>query len=71
VEAINALAFPILAVDIPSGLDCDTGESLGAAICAAYTVTFVAVKRGFVTSPTASRYTGELYIASIGVEPPT
>lgn len=69
VDAINALGIPILSVDIPSGLDCDTGEPLGTAIRAACTVTFVAVKRGFVVCPTASRYTGELYVASIGVEP--
>ena len=69
IETINALDRPVLAVDIPSGLDCDTGEPLGAAIRAAYTVTFVAVKKGFVASPDATAYTGELYIASIGVEP--
>jgi NAD(P)H-hydrate epimerase len=57
-------------VDIPSGLDCDTGESLGAAIRAAYTVTFVAMKRGLLASPETTRYTGEIYVASIGVEPP-
>ncbi|MCX5644794.1 MAG: NAD(P)H-hydrate epimerase [Phycisphaerae bacterium] len=71
IEAINNLDRPILAVDIPSGLDCDSGRPLGAAIRAAYTVTFVAVKRGFLASVETSRYTGEIYIASIGVEPPT
>ena len=70
IEAINDLDRPILAVDIPSGLDCDSGEPLGAAIRAAYTVTFVAVKKGFLASAEASRYTGEIYVASIGVEPP-
>lgn len=69
IEAINALGCPILAVDIPSGLDCDTGQPLGAAIRAAYTVTFVAVKMGFLR-PEARTYTGELHVASIGVEPP-
>lgn len=69
IEAVNGLARPILAVDIPSGLDCDAGEPLGIAIEAAWTVTFVAVKKGFL-SPRAGRYTGELYVASIGVEPP-
>jgi NAD(P)H-hydrate epimerase len=55
-------------VDIPSGLDCDTGLPLGAAIKADWTVTFVAVKKGF--APEAVRqYTGEIYVASIGVEP--
>jgi NAD(P)H-hydrate epimerase len=69
IEAINALEHPILAVDIPSGLDCDSGEPLGAAIRAAYTVTFVAVKQGFLASAGAGRYLGELHVASIGVEP--
>ena len=69
IESINALNRPILAVDIPSGLDCDTGQPLGAAIRAAYTVTFVAVKKGFTESDSA-QYTGEIYVASIGIEPP-
>jgi NAD(P)H-hydrate epimerase len=70
IDAINGLKRPILAVDIPSGLDCDTGKPLGTAIRAAYTVTFVAVKKGFAASADAAGYTGEIYIASIGVEPP-
>jgi NAD(P)H-hydrate epimerase len=68
IENINALNCPVLAVDIPSGLDCDTGQPLGTAIKAAYTVTFAAVKTGF-TSQSASKYTGEIFVASIGVEP--
>lgn len=68
VASINGLDCPIFAVDIPSGLDCDTGLPLGAAIRAAYTVTFVAAKKGFA-NPDAAEYTGEVYIASIGVEP--
>jgi NAD(P)H-hydrate epimerase len=71
IEAINRLGRPILAVDIPSGLDCDTGVPLGAAIRAAWTVTFVALKKGFLASPEASRYTGAVHLASIGVEPPS
>lgn len=69
IEAINGLGKPILAVDIPSGLDCDTGEPLGTAVRASYTVTFVAIKKGFL-EPDAAAYTGELYVASIGVQPP-
>ncbi len=68
VESINACNCPILAVDIPSGLDCDAGQPLGAAIRANYTVTFVAVKKGFA-SGSAAKYTGEIFVASIGVEP--
>jgi NAD(P)H-hydrate epimerase len=70
IESINALNRPILSVDIPSGLDCDTGQPLGAAIKATYTVTFVAVKKGFVAASDASQYTGDVFIASIGIEPP-
>jgi hydroxyethylthiazole kinase-like uncharacterized protein yjeF len=69
VESMNARNCPILAVDIPSGLDCDTGEPLGAVIRARYTVTFVAVKRGFAAARSAQEYTGEVFVASIGVEP--
>ena len=66
IETLNACECPILAVDIPSGLDCDTGRPLGAAIEASWTVTFVAVKKGF-TSAQAARYTGDVFVASIGV----
>jgi NAD(P)H-hydrate epimerase len=68
IESINAQDCPILAVDIPSGLECDTGQPLGTAVKATYTVTFAAVKTGF-TSKSASEYTGEIFVASIGVEP--
>jgi len=68
IEGINALGRPVLAVDIPSGLDCDTGQTLGAAIRANWTVTFVAVKKGFVLEG-AQAHTGEVYVASIGVKP--
>ncbi len=66
IENINACNGPILAVDIPSGLDCDAGEPLGVAIRAAWTVTFVAVKKGFA-SANAAQYTGEIFVASIGI----
>ena len=68
INAINSLNKPIVAVDIPSGLDCDTGEPLGAAIKAASTVTFAAAKKGFLNLRSA-QFTGQVYIASIGIEP--
>jgi NAD(P)H-hydrate epimerase len=71
IESINALNRPVLAVDIPSGLDCDTGLLLGAAIKADYTVTFAAMKKGFLSAKDVNKYTGEIFIASIGVEPTT
>lgn len=69
IENLNACECPILAVDIPSGLDCDTGQPLGIAIEASLTVTFVAVKKGF-TFAHAARYTGEVFVASIGIAAP-
>jgi len=68
IQSINACDCPILAVDIPSGLDCDTGQPLGAAVKAGCTVTFVAVKKGFICEGARS-YTGEIFTASIGIEP--
>src|SRR5262249_13308641 len=46
VEAINASAARVLAVDIPSGLDCDSGQPLGPTVKATHTATFVAMKKG-------------------------
>jgi len=68
IEALNNCNCAILAVDIPSGLDCDTGEALPVAIKAEYTVTFAALKSAFVNRQTR-RYTGEVFVSSIGVEP--
>jgi hydroxyethylthiazole kinase-like uncharacterized protein yjeF len=66
IESINASGCPVLAVDIPSGLDCDKGMPLGIAVKASWTVTFVAVKKGF-TCAQAEQYTGEIFVASIGI----
>jgi hydroxyethylthiazole kinase-like uncharacterized protein yjeF len=66
IESINASNNTVLAVDIPSGLDCDSGEPLGAAIRAKWTVTFAAIKKG-IASAKVAQYTGEIFVASIGV----
>jgi len=44
IDEINVSGRKVLAVDIPSGLDCDTGQPMGAAIRATHTATFVAMK---------------------------
>ncbi len=51
IEAANASGAPILALDVPSGLDADTGVARGAAIRAAATATFLALKPGLLTGP--------------------
>lgn len=63
---INASRVRVLAVDIPSGLDCDTGEPLGATIRASCTVTFVAPKLGY-PKPSAAEYLGRIHVVDIGV----
>jgi NAD(P)H-hydrate epimerase len=65
IDCINASGKPILAVDLPSGLDCDTGQPGRPTIRATHTCTFVAAKPGFF-APRAAEYTGQLHIADIG-----
>jgi hydroxyethylthiazole kinase-like uncharacterized protein yjeF len=55
-----------IAVDVPSGLDADTGEPCGVAVRADVTVTFQFMKRGFLT-PAAQPYLGRLVVADIGI----
>lgn len=49
VERINRLPCPVLALDLPSGLDSETGRILGAAVSATRTATFIALKPGLLT----------------------
>ena len=68
IRAANASGRPILAVDIPSGLDCDTGQPVGGAaadlvIHAVETVSFCGGKKGFAG---ARAFTGKVTIADIG-----
>ena len=65
IDAINQQAAPILAIDVPSGLDCDTGQPAQHTIRARHTCTFVATKPGFLT-PGASDYTGIVHVEDIG-----
>jgi NAD(P)H-hydrate epimerase len=66
IDAMNAAGKPILALDLPSGLDADTGAPLGAAVRAVATATFVAPKLGF-NAPHAASYTGEVAVIDIGL----
>lgn len=69
IERINAAALPVLAVDIPSGLNADSGEPQGAAINAFVTVTVGAAKTGLL-KPAAWPYVGELRVANeVGLIP--
>ncbi|MEX1995121.1 MAG: NAD(P)H-hydrate dehydratase [Steroidobacteraceae bacterium] len=66
IEAVNAAAVPVLALDLPSGLDADTGQVQGAAIRATRTITFVALKAGLFLGE-APDHVGVLAFAELGI----
>ena len=68
ITAMNWLGRPILAVDLPSGVDASTGEVAGVAVEAAACVTFHARKVGHVVAP-GRFHVGAVAVADIGLEP--
>jgi ADP-dependent NAD(P)H-hydrate dehydratase / NAD(P)H-hydrate epimerase len=69
IRAINASSRPVFALDVPSGLDSDSGEPLGAAVRADGTVTFVALKTGlFIGS--GPEYAGAVFFDDLEVPVP-
>jgi len=68
IEFINQLNRPVLAVDIPSGLDADTGQPCGACIRASATATFAYPKVGQLVFPGVD-VTGRLEVVDIGIPP--
>lgn len=69
ISCMNAHNLPIVAVDIPSGMDCDTGMPLPVCVEAAATVTLAALKKGFVTNGESQIATGRVFVADIGIVP--
>ena len=68
IDFINSSGKPVFAVDIPSGLNSDTGQPCGICIQAHVTATFAFAKTGHILFPGAS-YTGKLEIIDIGIPP--
>jgi len=66
IPVINQCGRPVLAVDLPSGLDCDLGTETDCIIQATMTVTLVAPKPGFLT-PTGRKHCGEITTGQIGL----
>jgi len=64
IDALNASAEPVLAIDVPSGLDASTGEAFEPCVRAALTCTLVAVKAGLWVMPAVA---GDLWVADIGM----
>lgn len=65
IDQLNAHKAPKMAVDLPSGLDCDTGVVSPHTIRARHTCTFVAPKPGFL-APGADEFTGDVHVLDIG-----
>jgi NAD(P)H-hydrate epimerase len=65
IGVLNESAVPVFAVDIPSGLDCDSGLPLGVAVRAEATATFAAMKTGLLER-SARVYAGDIRVVDIG-----
>ena len=68
IERMNRSGAPVVAVDVPSGVDASTGEVPGAAVEAELTVTFHGPKVGLAVAP-GRFHAGEVVVADIGLEP--
>jgi NAD(P)H-hydrate epimerase len=66
IDHLNTLQRPIVAVDIPSGLDADTGKPLGTAVRASLTITFGLPKIGHLIPPGLD-YVGKVRVIDIGI----
>lgn len=67
ISFLNRSGIPILSVDVPSGLDADSGKVLGAAVRAKVTVSFVAPKRGFLMAE-GPAHCGKIMVRDIGIK---
>lgn len=65
-QKINSAGKPVIALDVPSGLNADTGEVLGFAVRASATLTFGAIKNGLLKG-CAPEYTGTISVVDIGL----
>ena len=65
IAVLNDAGKRVFAVDIPSGLDCDTGLPLGVAIRAHHTATVAAIKKGFL-EPSAADWLGQVHLIDMG-----
>jgi hydroxyethylthiazole kinase-like uncharacterized protein yjeF len=67
VARINAFRGPVLALDIPSGVDGDTGRVMGVAVCATHTISFIGGKPGLYTLD-GPDHCGEVSVADLGLQ---
>ncbi|MES1166983.1 MAG: NAD(P)H-hydrate dehydratase, partial [Pseudomonadota bacterium] len=66
---INSSHCPVLSIDVPSGLNADTGAILGHAVRARHTITFIGLKPGLLTLDGPDQ-AGEVHVDGLGIDPP-
>jgi hydroxyethylthiazole kinase-like uncharacterized protein yjeF len=67
IDAVNHLNAPVLAIDVPSGLQSDTGRVMGCAVRADHTVTFIALKPGLLTLD-GPDHCGDVHVRALGLD---
>lgn len=66
---INGATTPVLALDVPSGIDSDSGRVMGCAVRASHTITFIGLKPGLLTLD-GPDHAGELHVSTLGLDAP-
>lgn len=66
IEQINAAGLPVLAIDIPSGLNADSGAAQGVVVKATHTVTYIGIKRGLLTGR-GPAVCGDIVLSSLDI----
>ncbi len=67
IAQVETLGAPVLALDVPSGINADTGQVMGSALRAQHTISFIALKPGLLTLD-GPDYRGELTLDTLGIE---
>lgn len=70
IDAVNAMHTPVLALDVPSGIDADSGAALGRPIRARWTLSFIAASRGLARPGPGRDAAGECHVDTLGVAMP-
>ncbi|MBI5573757.1 MAG: NAD(P)H-hydrate epimerase, partial [Elusimicrobia bacterium] len=67
IRKINSVKIPVVSVDIPSGIDADTGKKQGVAVKSNLTVTMVAIKKGLIKND-GKKHSGKIIVTDIGLK---
>ncbi|MCF6230316.1 MAG: NAD(P)H-hydrate dehydratase [Gammaproteobacteria bacterium] len=66
IERINQATKPVLSLDLPSGLNADSGQVMGCGVKASVTISFIGLKRGLLTG-VGPGYSGELHFSDLAL----